>query len=329
MVGPALEKQLFVPPSALSSSSVSDHPKMARFGMGRHTSGADAGLAREVTNRVLRRGLSEMVTEPVQLGILRELALFCHGSDSDHDDTNSNHEKMTKNRYQLQVALVEVSHLLVTLGEAAATALDDVVLPALKACLIHVDRGVRHEAAIAVCALATAVPTKSRALFITLLDELESNQTMILELSLLATHEHAPADTSTSFASCATATTPTPSTGMPPPMPLSATKRGRFRRGASTSPRKASQHPHPQSSLASGASVVVSSDPSDACHHAIHGYSLVISLLLHELPRLPGGIPTKLVDRIIMVAEKLVLSQLHETLPKVQRIDITTRHSNK
>eukprot|EP00978_Attheya_sp_CCMP212_P045632 scaffold354059_cov24-Attheya_sp.AAC.1 len=56
MVGPALEKQLLTAPSTLSSSSsssssVSDHPKMARFGMGRHTSGADAGLAREVTNR--------------------------------------------------------------------------------------------------------------------------------------------------------------------------------------------------------------------------------------------------------------------------------------
>ncbi len=87
------------------------------------------------------------------------------GSSND-DETSSigtNDANLGKqlNRHQLQVALIEISHLVVTLGEAGASSLED-LLPVLRESLSYADHGVRHEAAAAYVSISQPFPSKGR-----------------------------------------------------------------------------------------------------------------------------------------------------------------------
>lgn len=161
MVGPDL-KLLRIEDA--SSSSSSSQKRQAGGGGGgffggivnKNRSAADAGLARLATGRVLRQGVSEICAEGTQLAFLHELtALCCQG-------TNDSNNDRPLNAQQLQVALIEMSHLLSTLGQAAGGFLQDDLIPLLQNSLRHPDHGVRHEAAVAWAALASSFPQEAR-----------------------------------------------------------------------------------------------------------------------------------------------------------------------
>ncbi len=121
-----------------------------------------------LASNVVRKGISENVSESSQLKILRELISACRLSvGSSNDDkispivtTDANVGKQL-NRHQLQVALIEISHLVVTLGEAAASSLED-LLPVLRDSLSYADHGVRHEAAVAYASISQPFPSEGR-----------------------------------------------------------------------------------------------------------------------------------------------------------------------
>lgn len=95
------------------------------------------------------------------------------GSFESSRHTNFDHGKVF-NRHQLQVALVEMSHLIITLGEAAAAILEEIT-PVLKDCLAHREHGVRLEAATVYVALSQAFPTEGRKFVIESLSVFSAN----------------------------------------------------------------------------------------------------------------------------------------------------------
>lgn len=140
----------------------------------------------------MRRGISENLSESAQLLILRELTSACRSSVSSTsadggtgparqaaDSENAKH----LNRHQLQVALVEISHVIVALGEAGASSLED-LMPVLRDCLSYPDHGVRHEAAAVYAAIAQAFPSEGRVFVIESLGSFSANLDAIQSLSL-------------------------------------------------------------------------------------------------------------------------------------------------
>jgi hypothetical protein len=92
------------------------------------------------------------------------------------------------NRHQIQVALVEMSHLIIGLGEAAAASLEE-IMPVLKDCLAHRDHGVRLEAATVHTAVAQAFPSEGRKFVIESLSSFIPNMDAIQSLSLRVASE--------------------------------------------------------------------------------------------------------------------------------------------
>ena len=92
------------------------------------------------------------------------------------------------NRHQIQVALVEMSHLIIGLGEAAAASLEE-IMPVLKDCLAHRDHGVRLEAATAYTAVAQAFPSEGRKFVIESLSSFIPNMDAIQSFSLRVASE--------------------------------------------------------------------------------------------------------------------------------------------
>lgn len=152
-----------------------------------------------LVSNVVRKGISENVTESSQLKILRELLSACRLSVCSTDDNGgissivgadaSSGKRL--NRHQLQVALIEISHLIVTLGEAGASSLED-LLSILRDSLSYADHGVRHEAATALVAISQPFPSKGR-LFV-----IESLGTFGANLDAIQTLCHSSYSVSTS-----------------------------------------------------------------------------------------------------------------------------------
>lgn len=92
------------------------------------------------------------------------------------------------NRHQIQVALVEMSHLIIGLGEAAAASLEE-IMPVLKDCLAHRDHGVRLEAATVYTAVTQAFPCEGRKFVIESLSSFIPNMDAIQSLSLRVASE--------------------------------------------------------------------------------------------------------------------------------------------
>lgn len=273
MVGPDLEKQLKVSESsvntALDATSASVHSpeksSASLFGGGRNKSHADAGLARIATSRVLREGLSEMASESMQLTILHELIARCKLTEA-----KDGNDILTSN--QLQVALVEISHLLTALGEAAAASLDE-LLPILRTCLGHRVHGVRHEAAVVCAAVAGPFPTRARKMLRSSLDDIQVHHAEIVKLATLGDESGSTGDGGS-------------------PGRRSSMRRSKRRQDATP-------------------------DHSSLPHQfAIHGNSLMLSILLRELPHLSGGLPSSLLGSSLSVAEILINCQYNDVMTK-------------
>lgn len=58
--------------------------------------------------------------------------------------------------------------------------------------------------------------------------------------------------------------------------------------------------------------------------YALHGNALVLSLVLHVMPRLPGGLPSELLDIVVAVADNLISSQGNGILSQTQPGAIVT-----
>jgi len=169
---------------------------------GTKKSPSDAGMARLTTNRVIRRGILEMVSEPVQLALMRDLIDVCGtglpSSTSSTDvtstgaggDTSINDDNATTptvkttaySRHQIQVALIEISHLITTLGEASSSTLSDLI-PALQRCLSDSDHGVRLEAATAYQAVTVVFPSAGRRLVMIAVDKIQQHRDEIVALA--------------------------------------------------------------------------------------------------------------------------------------------------
>jgi hypothetical protein len=226
------------------------------FGQGPKKSHADAGIARLATNRVLREGISEMAPETTQLAILHELVLLC------------GQEQTKLNGNQLQVVLIEISHLLFTLGEASASCIDDIV-PALKACLRHYDHGVRHEAAVACAALTSVFPSEGRQMIQASVNEIQLEHAELMALASTKKREEEPE-------------------GFGPSRLL------RFGRRAPVKHKKV--------------------DDSLKHQYTIHGLALMTSMIVRDLPDLPGGLPMDLLATVMSVAEILSSSLFNEIM---------------
>lgn len=157
MAGTEMEKQLRPPPGPETTTL---------FGSSSKWSKADPTLVQVCIARVLRRGLSELASEPVQLQLLQEL-LQCLS----HGDALNSH--------QLQVVLIESSHLFSALGEAAASKVEE-TLVGLKKCLSSAELGVRYEAAITCTALAQAFPDAGRQLIWDAIGEIQHHHAQLL-----------------------------------------------------------------------------------------------------------------------------------------------------
>jgi len=244
---------------ASSSSSLASPPAQTGrnlFGQGPKISHADGCIARLLTNRVLRDGLAEQMTEITQLTLLHELVDLC---------TN---KQNTLKGNQLQVILVEISHLFATLGEATASSLEEIV-PALLKCLRHLDHGVRYEAAVACAAMASVFPLEGHKIV------RESINKIQLEYAELM-----------SIANSGGRMDSTESTGAP-----------RFRFGRNTPVKKE-----------------VKIDETLKHQYTIHGMALMVSVMIRDLPDLPGGLPTDLLDATMSVSEILVSSLTNDIL---------------
>lgn len=282
MVGPDLEKQLKVSESlvntSLDATSASVHSpeksSASLFGGGRNKSHADAGLARIATSRVLREGLSEMASESMQLTILHELITRCKLSETKQGAEGGAQDEsdfLTSN--QLQVALVEISHLLTALGEAAASSLTELE-PVLTTCLSHRVHGVRHEAAVVCAAVAGPFPTRARKLFRASLDAIQFHHAEIVKLATMGGDSASDGNGGS-------------------PGRRSSMRRNKRRQDATPD------------------------HPSLSHQFAIHGRSLMLSILLRELPHLAGGLPGMLLESSLSLAEMLVNCHFNDVLAKV------------
>jgi len=301
MVGPAMEQQLRQPSSGggharigscgnqrfpdtleVTSSPVarsSDRPSSSAggaallFSQKKMRSTADSGLVRTEASRVLRRGLAEVSSEGGQQALLRDLASLCRPSLGLEENGGS----IVLNRYQLQIVLIELSHLITALGEAGTSGIED-ALPVLKVALSHHDHGVRYEASIALQAAARAFPQEGRK---TVLSSLDSLMDSWDNLVALADTQESPGEERKEE---------------------SPTRRRRFRRNKGN----ASPTTQPSAQM----------ETSLKHQYSVHGHGLAISLLLHELPMSSGGIDMEMLDKIITVAYSLVKCQNNELLAK-------------
>jgi hypothetical protein len=228
----------------------------------------DASLARQATARVLRRGLSGIMSETMQLAVLRDLTTACK--------LNEDGDISILNRHQLQVAMIEISHLITALGEASASCLED-LLPSLQYCLSDSDHGVRYEAATAFQAVVISFPCAGRKHIMTMVGELQMNQDEILSLGM----KGAPI-------------TPNKSA-------LQASQK-----------RRRSKIREEENNVAMNENIAASLSHQ----YAINGNSLALSMILHVMPHLSGGLPSELLDIIIAVAENLVSCQGNANLLK-------------
>eukprot|EP00554_Chaetoceros_debilis_P010162 CAMPEP_0194107668 /NCGR_PEP_ID=MMETSP0150-20130528/7501_1 /TAXON_ID=122233 /ORGANISM="Chaetoceros debilis, Strain MM31A-1" /LENGTH=2481 /DNA_ID=CAMNT_0038796151 /DNA_START=23 /DNA_END=7465 /DNA_ORIENTATION=- len=180
------------------------------------------------------------------------------------------------NRHQTQVALVEISNLATALGEACASTLDD-LLPMLESCLSDSDHGVRHEAATAYQAVVTLFPSVGRKYIITSIGFIQVHQDEILALCASSRASGQP------VSKISVDKTPTK-------------RRNRRRQG--------------QENTKVDVEVIDDNIGKSFDHqYSIHGNALVLSMILHVLPTLSGGMPTELLDIIIAVSDNLISCQ--------------------
>ena len=249
-----------------------------------------AGLARLIVGRVVRRGLSEMMTETMQLSLLRDFSSMASSS------------TRRWNRHQYQIAFVEISHLVSTLGEACASALDELI-PSLQRCLSHSDHGVRYEAAVAFQAVTVAFPSAGRKCIMSMVDEIQVHHDEILAI----------ANNRGTLSVSSDIVTDTSSSRTPSPKVKRRFGRKQDKVASPTTPISAS-------TIKANAAI----EKSMEHQYALHGNALVLSMVLHVMPKLPGGLPSELLDIIIAVADNLISCQGNGVLSQSQPDAIVT-----
>lgn len=182
------------------------------------------------------------------------------------------------NRHQLQVALVEISHLIIALGEAGAASLEETV-PVVKDCLAHRDHGVRLEAATVYAAVTQAFPTEGRKFVIESLSGFVPNLDHIQSLSMRMASES-----------------------------VSTPNKGRFRKGVKEN------------------DTVGSRLSDELMRHLCHmnGNAIAVSMLMHEFPHVPGGIPRVIVDKTFDICTKLLQCQSNQAFAKANPSAVCT-----
>eukprot|EP00536_Pseudo-nitzschia_multiseries_P003440 jgi/Psemu1/252652/estExt_Genewise1Plus.C_530049 len=237
------------------------------FGQGPKVSHADGCIARLLTNQVLRSGLTEQMTELSQLKLLHELIDLC-----------SNKQNALKGN-QLQVILVEISHLFATLGEATASSVEESI-PGLFKCLRHSNHGVRHEAAVACAAIASVFPSEGRKVTRDCIQKIQMEHAELMTAASDGGNTNSNAEVNT------------PS---------------RFRFGRESPAKKKA-----------------TVDGTLKHQYAIHGMSLMVALVIRDLPSLPGGLPPELLDTAISVSEILISTPTNEVIMEVSPSSICT-----
>ena len=257
LLGEDMDRSLKPPQSGSEGSTL--------FG-GRSWSRADAALVRMSVNRVLREGLSEQLSETRQLSLLKDLIAMLPVED----------KPSTRNANQLQVALIEISHLVATLGEACASCLDELD-SALDSSLCHSDPGVRHEASIACCSVAASFPERGRSRLTKGISELQVQHTQLVTVTSLKAANQKGSES-----------------------PAGGGLRMFRRQG------------------------LKEEDKSTPSQSAIHGLSLVVSSLLRDLPRVPGGLDAATIASVLPVVEVLVATQFQDNLCKANPAAVCT-----
>jgi len=275
MAGEDVEKQFTVPHciqtldvTAMATTEVKSASGNALFGAKRSV--ADAGLVRVATGKVLRLGIAELASETTQLSLLQSLLeLLKHPAEAE------NASKMICNAHQLQVVLIEISHLLSALGEAAASKIDDLAIN-LNACLGYADHGVRHEAAVACGVFVLCFPAEGRKMLKKGLKDLQEQHAELMEI----------AKRGESIAG--ECMDPKRSGGLS----------RMFRR-----PRREAEIPKVDHSL------------TQQC--AIHGISLMISIVVRKLPCAAGGLEKHYLTDVLSMAEMLVSCQFNDVITNI------------
>lgn len=150
----------------------------AVFGPGRGliTSKSDHGVARMLCNRVLRR-VMEVAPEGTQLSYLSDLVNLLSQISGSSQETSSVAEEgggqaLKMNPNQIQVIIIEISHLLATLGDAAASQIP-VLRESLEPLLDHESHGVRHEAAMSCASITACFPEHGREMILASIDVIQ------------------------------------------------------------------------------------------------------------------------------------------------------------
>ncbi|GMI28505.1 hypothetical protein TeGR_g9789 [Tetraparma gracilis] len=141
------------------------------------------------------RSLGSCVAESTQISILTELGamLIANGGDREGkeaaDPVTPTRDRSTSlsivsklNQQQLQVCLIEISHLLASLSSASAIALSTLT-PSLHMCLGHKEHGVRFEAATALASVARIFPSQAFPMLTTAVAGLSSNLVELQQIS--------------------------------------------------------------------------------------------------------------------------------------------------
>lgn len=97
--------------------------------------------------------------------------------------------KTILNQQQIQVCLVEISHLVASLSEAAAAETPQLV-PLLLNFLGHKDHGVRFEASTALAAICNVFPRKSFQILDECLGKMKRNYSDLVKMSVQTTLEN-------------------------------------------------------------------------------------------------------------------------------------------
>lgn len=258
----------------------------------------DPYLARIYTSEVLRRGLGEQASESAQLSMIRDLATFCEvqaqaQQQQQHITTTTNNSKhQLSNPFQLQVALIEMSHLVTTLGEAAMSSWNQII-PALDGCIIYPDAGVRYEACNLYAALTCAIPGEGVAILTKCMEEIKSCHRSILEVPEKQQEAITEAQANAKKEASSNLGKKKPTNKL-------------FRRGGNNTPEQSESEI--QQSVQSEFIRKVSQ-----LLNCLHGYSLAASMILLKLPLLSSGLPSSLLDDVVCTGESLVMTLYDET----------------
>eukprot|EP00752_Nemacystus_decipiens_P013802 g12254.t1 len=143
---------------------------------------AETGVVRTAVEYIVREGISVPLPELGQQLVAREMLQIL--SEVAGSAPPASGFPPLYNEHQIQVCLVELSHLTRALGQACA-ALKDTLAESLSALLAHPSYGVRFEAAVALASLGSALPWCAAGLLQQCLDEIQQQYDALMAEGIL------------------------------------------------------------------------------------------------------------------------------------------------